>query len=410
MSHRDLMSLNAILCVLFSLALPGSVLGQDSDNDESADREKLARAAHAEKVAAAIGRGELLAKLKHMQPQPKLNGPVWSAKGTSVKLTAEGDELVGKLTIGKAAEFPVRWKLAKPGDDATFSIDLNRDGELTAGESDVIKSTKTRGAFWYDGKRVLSIPSKSGKPRPYAMIFWYVASSDAKGDQSPVMRWSRCGWTEGSVKIGKRKAYVVMTEGAADGRFTKADSWGLGFDQKSAYRNSMNTLSKHAWLDGVAYKPVKFDPEGTSISFKAFDPGMTEEEERERNDPYLADKRLPRAKKPVQFGKNLKEALAEAKQDGKLVFVDFVTTWCAPCKIMDRYVYTAKPVVDRMQNVVAVQLDGDEEEEIVDRYKIEGYPTLLVLNADGEVLKRSIGYAKSAALIRMLDAAEKTAK
>ncbi|MFK7818722.1 MAG: hypothetical protein AB8G99_08380, partial [Planctomycetaceae bacterium] len=139
MKYRNLSLLKAILCVPFSIVLlTSNVQGQDAEKMQPVERKKLAHAEHAEKVAAAIGWGELSAKLKHMAPSPKSSGPRWSPKGTKVKLQAKGDRLVGKLAIGKT-EFSVRWQLAEPGDDATFSIDLDRDGEMSAPESMKIK-------------------------------------------------------------------------------------------------------------------------------------------------------------------------------------------------------------------------------------------------------------------------------
>ncbi len=416
MTHRNLPMAKAIVWALFvSASLCGAVVAQKGDEKKSVEaaksaEEQLAAEVHAKKVASAIARGKLSAKLEHMQPEPKSTGPRWSPKGTKVELKSEREGLVGRLAIGKVADFAVRWELKKAGDDATFYIDLNRDGKLRPDESTTIKATERRGSFWYSGQHLLQIPGKSKAGRPYPVSFWYVTSAEPDDDEPPVMRWSRRGWTEGSFQLGDRKAYVVMTEGRQDGEYTKTDSWGLGFDQQSAYRNSTAPLSRHSWLDGVAYKPLKFDGEGMSILFEAFDPGFTEQEEKERNDPFAADRRLARAKKPVKFGKDLKDALAVAKREDKLVFVDFVTTWCGPCKSMDRYVYTAKPVVDRMQNVIAVQLDGDEEKEIVEKYEVEGYPTLLVLNPEGEVLKRTIGYTKSTAVIQLLNDAKRTGK
>ena len=38
----------------------------------------------------------------------------------------------------------------------------------------------------------------------------------------------------------------------------------------------------------------------------------------------------------------LKEALEQAKAQGKMVFVDCYTTWCGPCKMMAQEVFSLK--------------------------------------------------------------------
>ena len=205
------------------------------------------------------------------------------------------------------------------------------------------------------------MPFKKGLPRPYPIAIWFVEDPEAP-DEEPVIRWSRRGWHEGTFKYGGSTCTLIITERDSDGLFTKSDAWGLGetADQAFSPRNSTNSIGKHAWLDGVAFQVVDLDESGQFITIRAFDPGMTEEEDRLAKDPYAKDRTYERAAQPVRFSSDLEAALKEAERSDQRVLVDFVTTWCGPCKVMDDLVYTAKPVVEAANNnkTIFVKLDG----------------------------------------------------
>ncbi|MCL4104786.1 UNVERIFIED_CONTAM: hypothetical protein GTU68_034225 [Idotea baltica] len=73
---------------------------------------------------------------------------------------------------------------------------------------------------------------------------------------------------------------------------------------------------------------------------------------------------------------------------------------------MDQLVYTAEPVAEKCKQVVCVKLDGDEQRDLVKRYKVEAYPTMLLVNADGAEVARCRGYQSVAKLLEFLKTAE----
>lgn len=89
------------------------------------------------------------------------------------------------------------------------------------------------------------------------------------------------------------------------------------------------------------------------------------------------------------------QALAQAKQENKLIFLDIYASWCGPCKYLKTTTFTDGEV-GKFYNVsfVNVTLDGEKGEGAVlaKKYGVRAYPTLLFVNSDGEIVKGSVGY------------------
>lgn len=323
-----------------------------------------------------------------------LGGPKWSPKAATVKLTTSDAALRGSFDLGSKGSAPIRVALRKSEGAAHVDLlwlDLDRDGKEAPAEQLRTEPKEVRGKWWSSFEATLSVATSNGGARPYPLALWYV-EDPREADAAPALRWTRRGWHVGELQIGGRAAYVSITEGILDGVFDQRDSWAIAREAEALSHSPSRSLEGHVWLDGVAYRSVSIDADGSKLTLEAFDPGFTEADEKARADTTKPDREAPRAAKPLAFGKDLAAALAEAKRDGKQVFVDFETTWCGPCKVMDQVVYTAAEVVEAAKRLIAVKLDGDEHRDLVKKYGVGGYPTMLVLDCEGKVLRRAVGY------------------
>ncbi|MDO5980956.1 thioredoxin family protein [Flavivirga spongiicola] len=89
-----------------------------------------------------------------------------------------------------------------------------------------------------------------------------------------------------------------------------------------------------------------------------------------------------------------KTQLAAAKKENKLIFFDAYTTWCGPCKVMARDVFTRDKIADLFNDkFVNVKYDMEKGEGIAlkDKYEVSAYPTYLFINGDGEVVHKIVG-------------------
>ena len=91
------------------------------------------------------------------------------------------------------------------------------------------------------------------------------------------------------------------------------------------------------------------------------------------------------------------KALAQAKADKKLVLLDFTgSDWCGWCIKLDKEVFSQAEFTEyAKKNLVLVELDFPRSKEqskeikaqnskLQGEFKIQGYPTIIVLNADGK--------------------------
>lgn len=334
----------------------------------------------------------------------------WSPKGATVALTREGDALAGRFELGPQGSSPIAVRLAKSAGAAHFDrlwVDVDRDGRASDVEWCLDpKPNETRGKWWssFRANVPIAVPAEGSSPattRAYPLSLWFV-EDPSEPQAAPTLRWSREGWHEGTVTIDGKPAFVLVTEMRMDGVFDQRDAWALARDHGALLRADPRDLEEHAWLDGVAYRPVRIDPHGRRLSFERFDPGFTEAEETAKRDVYAPDRDAPRAKTPLAFGHDYAAALARAAQEKKRVLVDFETTWCGPCQTMNRIVYTADAVVTAAKDVVCVKVDGDEHKDLAKQYGVTGYPTLVLLDADGKELRRAVGYRGVAAMVELL--------
>jgi thioredoxin-related protein len=93
------------------------------------------------------------------------------------------------------------------------------------------------------------------------------------------------------------------------------------------------------------------------------------------------------------------EAIQKARADNKILFVDAYTTWCAPCKMMDKKTFNDEEVATFFnEKFVNLKLDMEQGEglTIQQRYKVAAFPTLLFLNGDGEVVHKVLGFQDAA--------------
>ncbi len=97
------------------------------------------------------------------------------------------------------------------------------------------------------------------------------------------------------------------------------------------------------------------------------------------------------------------EALAKARDQNKLLFIDAYASWCGPCQRMASEVFTQKEVGDYF-NATFVNWKFDVEQgdgiKLAQRYNVEAYPTFLIVDGNGALVGTMIGGSPADDFIR----------
>jgi len=97
-------------------------------------------------------------------------------------------------------------------------------------------------------------------------------------------------------------------------------------------------------------------------------------------------------------------AFAAARDEHKPVFMYWGAKWCPPCNHVKATLFNRQDFIERSRAFVPVYVDGDSPgaQKIGARFKVSGYPTMVLFNADGKEVTRLPGEVEPARYTEVL--------
>lgn len=94
--------------------------------------------------------------------------------------------------------------------------------------------------------------------------------------------------------------------------------------------------------------------------------------------------------------------MSEDENKNNIVIMDFMATWCGPCKIQD-------PILEELKRkfkdkIAFKKIDVDEESDIANEYSIRAVPTLII-EKDKKVFAKYVGVTSLKVLVDKIDEA-----
>ena len=119
---------------------------------------------------------------------------------------------------------------------------------------------------------------------------------------------------------------------------------------------------------------------------------------------------LPVAAQGLHWEQNLDAAKKRAQAEHKVIFLDLWAEWCGPCLALKKNVFPDPAVQTALKNVIPLEMVVEKKDRtplstgvaMARLLNLRAFPTLFILDAQGNLLRRHEGYLSPEELTRFL--------
>jgi thiol-disulfide isomerase/thioredoxin len=101
---------------------------------------------------------------------------------------------------------------------------------------------------------------------------------------------------------------------------------------------------------------------------------------------------------------DVERLFGQARRENKPVLLYWGATWCPPCNRLKATFFNQQEFAVQARSLLAVHVDGDRPgaQKLGARFKVRGYPTVIVFDASGAELSRLPGEAEPAQILAVM--------
>jgi uncharacterized protein YyaL (SSP411 family) len=107
---------------------------------------------------------------------------------------------------------------------------------------------------------------------------------------------------------------------------------------------------------------------------------------------------------PIKWRTDIHSALQDARNSQRPIIMFVTAKWCQFCHKMENDTFTNPSIARKMQTeFVPLWIDADEYPKLLEKYKVDTFPAMLVFGPDGQFRERAGGYMPVTETGKLLD-------